>query len=133
MRCGAAVFLKCENLQHVGAFKFRGAMNALLQLDDCRSGRGDYPFLGQPCAGSGPGRPSAGRPGDHGDASDGPGGEASGDRGLWVRGSCSASRRSTRARRPWPPRSTAIGLTLVHPYNDWNVIAGQGDGGVRAA
>ena len=33
-RSGAAVFLKCENFQRVGAFKFRGAMNALLQLDE---------------------------------------------------------------------------------------------------
>lgn len=27
------VFFKCENMQHVGAFKYRGAMNALLQLE----------------------------------------------------------------------------------------------------
>src|SRR5436190_5778593 len=32
--CGGSVFLKCENFQRVGAFKFRGAMNALLQLDE---------------------------------------------------------------------------------------------------
>jgi threonine dehydratase len=31
-RCGRQVHLKCENLQHGGAFKFRGAMNAALQL-----------------------------------------------------------------------------------------------------
>jgi threonine dehydratase len=31
-RAGAAVFLKCENLQHVGAFKFRGALNAISAL-----------------------------------------------------------------------------------------------------
>jgi threo-3-hydroxy-L-aspartate ammonia-lyase len=30
--CGAEVFLKCENLQRSGSFKFRGALNALLQL-----------------------------------------------------------------------------------------------------
>jgi threonine dehydratase len=30
---GARVFLKCENFQRVGAFKFRGAYNALAQLD----------------------------------------------------------------------------------------------------
>lgn len=35
---GAAVFLKCENLQHVGAFKFRGALNAITALpEDVRS------------------------------------------------------------------------------------------------
>ena len=33
-RCGGSIFLKCENFQRVGAFKFRGAMNAVLQLDD---------------------------------------------------------------------------------------------------
>src|SRR3954468_23041406 len=30
---GAQVFFKCENLQNMGAFKFRGAFNALSQLD----------------------------------------------------------------------------------------------------
>jgi threonine dehydratase len=33
-QCGGSVFLKCENFQRVGAFKFRGAMNAVLQLSD---------------------------------------------------------------------------------------------------
>jgi threonine dehydratase len=32
-RVGRTVFFKCENLQHGGAFKFRGAVNALKQLD----------------------------------------------------------------------------------------------------
>lgn len=31
-RAGARVFFKCENLQNMGAFKFRGAYNALSQL-----------------------------------------------------------------------------------------------------
>ncbi len=31
-RTGAQVFLKCENLQRMGAFKFRGAYNALAQF-----------------------------------------------------------------------------------------------------
>src|SRR5215210_7067863 len=31
---GAQVFLKCENLQKVGAFKFRGASNAVWSLND---------------------------------------------------------------------------------------------------
>lgn len=33
-RTGACVFCKCESLQRVGAFKFRGAYNALSQLSD---------------------------------------------------------------------------------------------------
>jgi threonine dehydratase len=31
-RAGRRVFFKCENLQHGGAFKYRGAMNAILPL-----------------------------------------------------------------------------------------------------
>jgi threo-3-hydroxy-L-aspartate ammonia-lyase len=31
-RCGAQVFFKCENLQRMGAFKFRGAYNALARF-----------------------------------------------------------------------------------------------------
>jgi threonine dehydratase len=39
-RLSARVFLKCENLQRGGAFKFRGAYNALSRLDEgeCRRG-----------------------------------------------------------------------------------------------
>ncbi len=36
-RVGAQVFFKCENLQTGGAFKYRGAMNVLLQLDPERT------------------------------------------------------------------------------------------------
>lgn len=32
-RLGAQVFFKCENLQRIGAFKFRGGYNALAKLD----------------------------------------------------------------------------------------------------
>lgn len=38
----AQVWLKCEHLQHTGAFKFRGACNALLQLTDEERTRGVY-------------------------------------------------------------------------------------------
>ncbi len=37
---GAHVFLKCENYQRVGAFKFRGAFNAISQLSDQEKNRG---------------------------------------------------------------------------------------------
>jgi threonine dehydratase len=37
---GAEVFLKCENFQRVGAFKFRGAYNAMSQLSDKDAKRG---------------------------------------------------------------------------------------------
>jgi threonine dehydratase len=37
---GAQVFLKCENMQKVGAFKFRGACNAVFALEEEKAGRG---------------------------------------------------------------------------------------------
>ena len=37
---GADVFLKCENFQRVGAFKFRGAFNTISQLTDQQRERG---------------------------------------------------------------------------------------------
>jgi threonine dehydratase len=39
-RVGAQVYLKCENLQKVGAFKFRGACNAVYLLSDEEAARG---------------------------------------------------------------------------------------------
>ena len=108
-RSGATVFLKCENFQRVGAFKFRGAMNALLQLDDAaKGGRRRDAFLGQSCAGTGAGGPVAGRAGNHRDAPHGSGGQARRPKAM-ERASCSASRRSKVERRPWPRRSTPTG------------------------
>jgi len=39
-RAGAEVFFKCESFQKVGAFKFRGACNAVFALDDETATRG---------------------------------------------------------------------------------------------
>ena len=38
--CRSEVLLKCENLQRVGAFKFRGALNAVLSMPDAAAQRG---------------------------------------------------------------------------------------------
>ena len=43
-RCGAPVFLKCENFQRIGAVKFRGAFNALSQLSEEQKRRGVVAF-----------------------------------------------------------------------------------------
>lgn len=43
-RLGAQVFFKCENLQRTGAFKFRGAYNALSQFDTEQRKRGVVAF-----------------------------------------------------------------------------------------
>lgn len=37
---GAALAFKCENFQRIGAFKFRGACNAVWSLDDATAARG---------------------------------------------------------------------------------------------
>ncbi len=39
-RVGGELFFKCENLQKVGAFKARGASNAVLSLDEAEASRG---------------------------------------------------------------------------------------------
>jgi threonine dehydratase len=39
-RLGARLFLKCENLQRAGAFKFRGAYNAIARLGPAERARG---------------------------------------------------------------------------------------------
>ena len=43
-RTGARLFFKCENLQRAGAFKFRGAYNALSRLDADQRRRGVVTF-----------------------------------------------------------------------------------------
>ena len=43
-KVGAKLFFKCENLQRMGAFKFRGAYNALSQLNDEERRRGVLAF-----------------------------------------------------------------------------------------
>ena len=37
---GASLFFKCENFQKIGAFKARGATNAVFSLDEATAGRG---------------------------------------------------------------------------------------------
>ena len=43
-RMSAQLFFKCENLQRVGAFKFRGAYNALAQFTDKQRSKGVVAF-----------------------------------------------------------------------------------------
>ena len=124
--CGHHVFLKCENLQGVGAFKLRGATNAIRSLSDEQAARGV-------CTHSS---------GNHAQAL----ARAARDRGIpaWIvmptnsprvkrlavegYGATIISCEPTLAAR----ESTAAavmeehGATFVHPYNDPAVIAGQG-------
>ncbi len=121
---GAAVFVKCENLQKVGAFKARGACNAVFALADADAARGVITHSS----------------GNHGAAL----AYAAGVRGVpctvvmpdraprvkvdAVRGYgaevvlCPAAERDVVCARLQRQR----GATLVHPFEDPWVIAGQG-------
>jgi threonine dehydratase len=125
-KCGGQVFFKCENFQKVGAFKFRGAMNAVSQLSDDERRRGVIThssgnhaqglalaakLLGVPaCIVMPRTAPVAKRAATEGYGA------------LVV--ACEptlADREGTVARL-----IAEHGYSLVHPYDDWRVIAGQG-------
>jgi threonine dehydratase len=125
-RTGADVFFKCENLQRAGAFKFRGAYNAMSRLTDAERTRGVLTFSSgnhaQAIALAGQllniprvivmpaDAPSVKR-----EATEGYGGEVV----LYDR---ATDDREAIGRRI----AEARGLTVVPPYDHADVIAGQG-------
>jgi threonine dehydratase len=130
-RCGGTVYLKCENFQKVGAFKFRGAVNALLRLDEAGRRAGVVTHSS----------------GNHAQAL------ALAGKLLGVPVTVVMPRTAPAVKReategygarvvPCEPtladRETTVaaeiakhGLSLVHPFNDWNVIAGQGTAAIE--
>ena len=122
----ANLFFKCENLQKVAAFKARGACNAVLSLSDAEAARGVVTHSS----------------GNHGAAV----AWAATQRGIpsWIVMPANAATVKQNAVRGFggtvrlteptlPAREATCasvlaetGATLVHPYNDWRVIAGQG-------
>ncbi|MGE3818250.1 MAG: threonine/serine dehydratase [Isosphaeraceae bacterium] len=124
--CGGSVFLKCENFQKVGAFKFRGAMNALSQLDDASKSAGVVTHSsgnhGQAIAAAGQ---ILGVPTCVVMPRTAPGVKRAAVEGYGARVVLCESNLAA--------RETAValeierhGLHLVHPFNDWRVIVGQG-------
>ncbi|CAN5916697.1 threo-3-hydroxy-L-aspartate ammonia-lyase [soil metagenome] len=125
-RCGGSIFLKCENFQRVGAFKFRGALNAVLQLSesDRKAGvvthsSGNHAqalalagqLAGVPvCVGMPHTAPSVKRAAT----------EGYGARVI----PCEPTQEAREA--TVAELIDRHGYTLIHPYNDWNVIAGAG-------
>ena len=122
---GCAVFVKCENFQRTGAFKFRGACNAVLRLSDTEAARGVVTHSS----------------GNHGAAL----AEAARLRGIPalvvmpsnappVKRSAVESYGATvvECRPTLADRETTAagvieetGATLIHPYDDLRIIAGQ--------
>ncbi len=125
-RCRARVFLKCENFQRVGAFKFRGAMNALLTLPEAARRAG---VVTHSSGNHAQALALAGRllnvsvtivmprtaPAVKRAATEGYGAR------IVLCEPTLASREST-----VNEEIARHGLTLVHPFDDWSVIAGQG-------
>jgi threonine dehydratase len=121
---GARIFFKCENLQKVGAFKARGATNAVLLLDDAAASRGVITHSsgnhgaalafaaarrGVPCTVVMP----EGAPAIKVDAVRGYGAEVV---------FCERGERESTCER----LIGETGRTLVHPYENPHVVAGQG-------
>ncbi|MDT1063883.1 pyridoxal-phosphate dependent enzyme [Paracoccus sp. CPCC 101403] len=122
---GAELFFKCENLQKAGAFKARGASNAVFGLSDAQAAKGVATHSS----------------GNHGTCLS----YAAGRRGIpctvvmprtapqakkdAVRGyggrvvECEPSTSSREA--VFAEVVAETGAEFVHPYNDWRVIAGQ--------
>ena len=123
---GAEVFVKYENLQVTNSFKERGALNKLASLDAAGARARRHRHVGrQSCAGGRLSRRAARHPGHHRDAGDHAVREGRGDPGARRRG---GARRRDRRRCAGARRGDARerGLTFVHPYDDPQVIAGQG-------
>ena len=123
---GAQVFLKCENLQRVGAFKFRGACNAVFSLTEQEAARGVV------CHSSGNHAQALalaarlrGVPAHIVMPSNAPGVKKAAVAGYG--GQITFCEPTLEAREAAQAAVVArTGATIVHPYDDLRVIAGQG-------
>ena len=123
---GAKVHFKSENLQRMGAFKFRGAYNALSQLSRAgEAARRGRVLLGQPCAGGGARGQAARRPGHHRHADGCAEGEAGRDARLWSR-RCSLYESNEDRKKIAKRLAAERGLTLIPPFDHPHIVAGQG-------
>jgi threonine dehydratase len=130
---GARVLLKCESLQRTGSFKFRGAYNAVSQLDPSERARGIVAVSsGNHAQGVAEAARLFGAPATIVMPADAPAikrqrTERSGARIV-------AYDRAKDDRDAIAAQIMAeSGAVLVHPFNDRNVIAGQGTIGLEIA
>ncbi|MGE5264540.1 MAG: threo-3-hydroxy-L-aspartate ammonia-lyase [Acidobacteriota bacterium] len=123
---GREIFVKCENLQRGGAFKFRGAYNRLSRLSDADKARGVVAFSsGNHAQGVALAAHLLGIPAVIVMPDDAPPVKVDATRGYGaeiVLNNRQTSSREEIARRLAEER----GLTLVPPFNDRDIIAGQG-------
>jgi threonine dehydratase len=123
---GAQVFLKCENLQKVGAFKFRGACNAVFSLSDEEAVRGVCTHSsGNHAAALALAARMRGIPAYIVMPSNAP--QVKKDAVAGYGGRITFCEPTLEARESTLDRIRLdTGASVVHPYNDERVIAGQG-------
>ncbi|KHS81816.1 threo-3-hydroxy-L-aspartate ammonia-lyase [Pectobacterium brasiliense] len=123
---GAEVFFKCENLQRMGAFKFRGAMNALLQFSDEQKAAGVVTFSsGNHAQAIALAAKLLGIPATIVMPHDAPAAKVAATRGYG--GNVVEYNRYTEDREQiGNDLAKKQGLTLIPPYDHPHVIAGQG-------
>ena len=123
---GAQVFLKCENFQKVGAFKFRGACNAVFSLTDEEAARGVCTHSsGNHAAALALAARMRGIPAYIVMPSNAP--QVKKDAVAGYGGQITFCEPTLTARESTLDRIRLdTGATVVHPYNDERVITGQG-------
>ena len=123
---GAEVFFKCENLQRMGAFKFRGAYNALAKFDDAQRRAGVVAFSsGNHAQGIALSAQLAGIPATIIMPHDAPPSKIAATRGYGA--DVVLYDRYTQDREQiGRDLAQQRGMTLIPPYDHFDVIAGQG-------
>lgn len=123
---GAEVFFKCENLQRMGAFKFRGAYNALAKLDERQRRAGVVAFSsGNHAQGIALAASLLGIPATIVMPHDAPIAKVEATKGYG--GNVVTYDRYTEDREAIGKRlADERGLTLIPPYDHPDIIAGQG-------
>ncbi|MDJ0755279.1 MAG: pyridoxal-phosphate dependent enzyme [Ardenticatenaceae bacterium] len=130
-RLGATLFLKCENLQKVGAFKFRGAANAVFSLSEDEAQRGVIAHSsGNHAQALALAARLRGIPAHIVMPSNAPAVKKAAVAGYGAKITfCEPTLEAREATQAEIVVQT--GATIIHPYNDLRVIAGQGTAAVE--
>ena len=128
---GAQIFFKCENFQKVGAFKFRGATNAVLQLTQQEKEAGVITHSsGNHAAALALAARSAGVKAYVVMPSNAPEVKKSAVKGYGAE--ITFCQPTQQAREQTTAGIMAkTGATLIHPYDNFNVICGQGTAAIE--
>ena len=130
-RTGGRVFLKCENFQRMGAFKFRGAYNRLVQLDEAQRKAGVVAFSsGNHAQGVALAAQLLGISATIVMPSDAPPAKVAATRGYGA-AVVFYDRRTADREAIARELCERHGATLVPPYDDDAIIAGQGTAAVE--